>query len=333
MASSDLCAVGIDLGGTKVEIAIVDHGGRLLGRLKHPTDVEAGADAILSGITDAVKGLVEETGSTPLGVGAGLAGQIDRQGFVRFAPNLGWRDQPFQRDLSQALRLPVIVTNDVRAATWGEWLHGAGKGCDDLVCLFVGTGIGGGVISAGRVLSGCSNTAAELGHITIDLDGPPCTCGNRGCLEALAGGWAFARQAREAVSADPKAGAFLLQMAGEKPERLTAKLVAEAAKEDDPLAQRLVDEAARALTAGAVTLIHAFNPCRLILGGGVIEGLPHLIDVIARGVREKALPASVERLKVMRAELGGDAGVIGAAMLAIETFKSNDHRPESTKDT
>ncbi len=325
MTSSDLCAVGVDLGGTKVEIAIVDHGGNLLQRVRQPTDVEAGPGAILTGISDAVKSLIAETGSTPLGVGVGLAGQIDPgQGLVRFAPNLGWRDQPFQGDLSRALRLPVIVTNDVRAATWGEWLHGAGKECDDLVCLFVGTGIGGGVVSAGRVLSGCSNAAAELGHITVDLNGPPCTCGNRGCLESLAGGWAFARQARQAVSADPKAGALLLQMAGGKPERLTAKLVAEAAREDDPLAERLVDEAARALIAGAVTLIHAFNPCRLILGGGVIEGLPHLVDAIDRGLRARALPASTEPLKVLRAKLGGDAGVIGAAMLAIDTFKNTD---------
>ena len=324
MAFSDLCAVGVDLGGTKIEIAIVDHGGRLQQRVKHPTDVEAGPDAILAGITGAVRGLIAETGSTPIGVGVGLAGQVDsKQGLVRFAPNLGWRDLPFQRDLTRALQLPVIVTNDVRAATWGEWLHGAGKGCDDLVCLFVGTGIGGGVVSAGRVLSGCSNTAAELGHMTVDLNGPPCTCGNQGCLEALAGGWALARQAREATATE--AGALLLQMADGRPEALTAKLVADAAKAGDPLAERLIDEAARALTAGAVSLVHAFNPCRLILGGGVMEGLPHLVGVIDRGVRLKALPASTEPLQVLPAKLGGDAGVIGAATLAIETFKGTDH--------
>jgi glucokinase len=138
--------------------------------------------------------------SPPVG-GSGSAGQIDPEhGMVRFAPNLGWHNVPFQSDLAGALGLPVVVTNDVRAATWGEWLHGAGKGCNDLVCLFIGTGIGGGVVSGGKMLSGCSNTAGEVGHMIINLHGPPCSCGSRGCFEALAGGWAIARQAREAVS-------------------------------------------------------------------------------------------------------------------------------------
>jgi glucokinase len=101
---------------------------------------------------------------------------------VQFAPNLDWHDVPLQADLNESLDLPVTVMNDVRAATWGEWLHGAGQGCADLVCLFVGTGIGGGVVSGGRMLSGCSNTAVELGHITVDLHGPLCHCGNWGCL-------------------------------------------------------------------------------------------------------------------------------------------------------
>ncbi len=325
MKPAEISAIGVDLGGTKAETALVDRGGKLLQRLRRPTPVEAGPDAIISEITGAVKGLIAEGGSTPLGVGVGLAGQIDpRQGLVRFAPNLGWRDVPFQRNLSQALDLPVVVTNDVRAATWGEWLHGAGKGCDDLVCLFVGTGIGGGVVSGGRMLSGCSNTAGELGHMTIDLNGPLCTCGNQGCLEALAGGWALARQAREAVSADLKAGGLLLQMAGGRLEALTARIVAEAAKSDDPLAKGLMDAALRVLTAGAISLINAFNPCRLILGGGVIEGLPHLVDRISRGVRGRALPAAIGPLQVLPAKLGSDAGVIGAAMLAMRTFANKN---------
>jgi glucokinase len=327
MRLADPWAIGVDLGGTKIEVARVTNGGKLLERRRRPTQVEAGPDAIIAEIAGAVKDLIADGGSPPLGVGVGLAGQIDpHQGVVRFAPNLRWQEVPFQEELSQSLRLPVVVTNDVRAATWGEWLHGAGMGCDDLVCLFAGTGIGGGVVSGGKILSGCSNTAGELGHMTIDLNGPPCTCGNRGCLEALAGGWAIALHAKEAVNADPEAGAFLLRMAGGGFETITAKIVAEAAKAGDPLARRLVDSAAQALTAGAVSLINAFNPCRLILGGGVIEGLPYLVDQIDRGIRGRALPAATELLQVLPAELGKDAGVIGAAMLVIRTFKEKDHQ-------
>ena len=324
MGLTDRWAIGVDLGGTKIEVATVGDGGRLLGRLRRPTPVEAGPDGIIAAIAEASSTLIANRDSPPLGVGVGLAGQIGPQGLVRFAPNLGWQEVPFQKKLSQALRLPVLVTNDVRAATWGEWLHGAGTGCDDLLCLFVGTGIGGGVVSGGKVLSGCSNTAGELGHITIDLDGPLCTCGNRGCLEALAGGWAIARQAREAVRADPEAGAPLLHMAGGEMEAITARVVAEAFKAGDPLAGRLVDTVARALTAGAISLIHAFNPCRLILGGGVIDGLPRLVDQIGQAVHRRALPGATEPLQVLPSKLGGDAGVVGAATLAIRTFRKKE---------
>jgi glucokinase len=219
--------------------------------------------------------------------------------------------------------LPVVVTNDVRAAAWGEWLHGAGQGCDDLVCLFVGTGIGGGVVSGGRMLAGCSNAAGELGHITVDLHGPQCHCGNQGCLEALAGGWAIARRAQEAIAADPAAGTSLVQMAGGQQKAVTAKIVAQAFHAGDPLAQELVDEVAQALIAGAVGLVNAFNPCRLILGGGVIEGLPELVDRIDQGVCERALEAASAPLQVLPAQLKNDAGVVGAAALAMHSQRSD----------
>ncbi|MFN2243160.1 MAG: ROK family protein, partial [Anaerolineae bacterium] len=147
-----LWSVGVDLGGTKVEVAHVDADGHLQRRLRRPTDVKDGPKAVKLEIVDAVRELVEGAGSPPVGVGVGVAGQIEAgSGVVRFAPNLDWHDEPFQADLGEALGLPVVVTNDVRAAAWGEWLHGAGRGSDDLVCLFVGTGIGGGVVSGGQM--------------------------------------------------------------------------------------------------------------------------------------------------------------------------------------
>ena len=314
-------AIGVDLGGTKVEIAQVNGSGRLLERLRRPTLVQGGPEGVREEIVAAVKNLRDKAASPPVGVGVGLAAQIDpEQGMVHFAPNLGWRNVPFQEDLGKALGLPVVVTNDVRAATWGEWLHGAGRGCDDLVCLFVGTGIGAGVVSGGRMVSGCSNTAGEVGHMTIDLHGPSCTCGGRGCFEALAGGWAMARDAREAVSADPSPGASLLKLAGGRPEAITAEMVSLAAKEGDPLARRLIDSVVQALIAGCVSVVNAFNPCRLVLGGGVMEGSPELVERIDRGVRQRALSAATQLLQILPAQLKGDAGVIGAAVLAMQRF-------------
>ena len=291
-------AIGVDLGGTKVEVAMVDARGRILQRLKQPTEVAGGPEGIIAEIAGMVRQLREPgLPSAPIGLGVGVAGQITAAGgVVRFAPNLKWREVPLQDRLSRTLGLPVVITNDVRAATWGEWLHGAGQGAEDLICLFIGTGIGGGVVSGGRMLEGCTNTAGELGHLTTDLNGPPCTCGNRGCLEALAGGWAIARRAREAIREAPAAGKAFLQAAGLKepvaPEDIHAGAVAAAARLQDPLARLLVDEVARALIAGTVGLVNAFNPCRLILGGGVMQGLPELLDRIDAGIRRLALNAA-----------------------------------------
>ena len=324
MDSSEVWAIGVDLGGTKMEVAGVEADGKLRQKIRRPTQAERGPAAVKADLVAAIKTIKNSFGPLPVGVGVGVAGQIDSlNGMVRCSPNLGWEDEPCQEDLRQALGLPVFVANDVRAATWGEWLHGAGQGCADLICLFVGTGIGGGVVSGGQVLSGCSNSAGELGHITIDLNGPSCRCGKRGCLEALAGGWAIARRAQGLMAEDPRAGAFLLEIAVGKLEGVTAEMVAQASQKRDPLALRVIDEATEALIAGAASLVNAFNPCRLILGGGVIEGLPELVDRIAQGVREQALKAAAEPLQIVLSELHNDAGVVGAAALAMRSINKN----------
>jgi len=314
-------AVGVDLGATKVLVGLVDREGEIERKLRFTTRVEDGPKAILEEVAEGIRDLRANICSPLVGVGVGLAGQIDpTEGSVLFAPNLGWKNVPCQRDLSRALDLPVIVTNDVRAITLGEWLHGAGQGCTDLVCLFVGTGIGGGVVSAGKILCGSTNAAAEIGHLIIDIDGPPCTCGNRGCLEALAGGWAIARRAQEAVVRNPIAGKFLLETAGGEKASISAETVARAAQAGDPLATQLMNDVVRALVAGSVSLVHAFNPSSLILGGGVVEGAPELVRRVAEGVLQQAFAASTRGLQILPSKLKENAGIVGAAMLAIHTF-------------
>jgi glucokinase len=241
MAETGKWTVGVDLGGTKVEVARVDEGGAVRDSVRTPTRVGSGPIGIIADIVSAIKTLQTTSGTAPLAVGVGTAGQIDaKTGVVVFSPNLDWHEVPLREDLEKILALPVVVTNDVRAVTWGEWLHGAGRGFDDLICLFVGTGIGGGVVSAGRVLTGCTNTAGELGHMTIAVDGPQCTCGNRGCLEAMAGGWAIARQAQEMVLQDKARGRTLLEIAGSV-EAISAATVAQGADFGDPLSLTLTD--------------------------------------------------------------------------------------------
>lgn len=325
MKTEDTLTVGVDLGGTKIEVALVDATGSVLMRRGLATRIGEGPVVIQTEIIETVMDLRERAGAGPAALGIGVAGQVDPvTGTVHFAPNLQWREVPIGRVLRDALGMPVFVTNDVRAATWGEWLHGAGRGCGDIVCLFVGTGIGGGVVSGGRMLTGCSNTAGELGHITVDLDGPLCNCGNHGCMEALAGGWAIARRAREAVGNDPVAGALLLRKAGGRAEGINARAVSQAYAEGDPMASRILESAVRALAAGAVSLVNAFNPSLLILGGGVIEGLPWLVDRVDREVHRRALAVAGAPLQVIPSRLGNDAGVIGAGIMAMRLLTGDD---------
>ncbi len=325
MNTENTWTVGVDVGGTKIEVAGVDSTGSVLMRRRLATRISEGPAVIQSEIIETVLDLRDKAGTMPVGLGIGVAGQVDSvTGMVHFAPNLDWRDVPIGKVLGDALGLRIFVTNDVRAATWGEWLHGAGRGCDDIVCLFVGTGIGGGVVSGGRMLTGCTNTAGEVGHITVDLDGPLCHCGNHGCMEALAGGWAIARSAREAVEREPGAGALLLQKAGGHAEAINTRVVSEAAAEGDSMATGILESAARALAAGAVGLVNAFNPCRLILGGGVIEGVPWLVDRVNREVHRRALTMAGAPLQVLGSQLGNDAGVIGAAIMANRLLTGED---------
>jgi glucokinase len=318
MNTSGLWAIGIDVGGTKIEGARVASTGKAGLRIQKATEAQKGPEAVKKIILSVVKALRKSEDGPPCGVGIGMAGEIDPQtGSIRFWPNFGWKDVPFREDLARNLSIPVAVFNDVRAITWGEWKFGAGRECEDLICLYVGTGIGGGVISGGRLLSGSGNSAGEFGHITVSMGNRRCSCGNRGCLQALAGGRAIAEQAQEAVQGDPAAGAVLLQMAGGQVEGITARTVIQACKAGDGMAGTIMGRAAEALSAGLASLVNAFNPRRCILGGGVIEGMRELIPQVECRVRKMALPPAVENLQILPAQLGNDAGVVGAASLAM----------------
>ena len=324
-------AVGVDLGGTKVVTALVDENGAVIARDRAATGPLTDPSATIAEIAAAVRGVASVAKERVVGVGVGAAGQIDpATGTVRAAPNLGWTDVPLRVELEEALQLPVLVTNDVRAAAWGEWMYGAGQGMTDMVCLFVGTGIGGGIIAGGRLLTGCSGSAGELGHTIVDRNGPRCRCGSQGCLEALAGGWAIAAKAVEAVDSNPEAGGTLLTLAEGDREKLTAELVSQAAHQGDRLAQRLVVQAGEALAVGVASLVNAFNPCMVVLGGGVIEGMPELLQMVQSGVPDRALGPAVASLRIQKAALGENAGVIGAAALARERFGDSD--PATTGD-
>jgi glucokinase len=312
-------AIGVDLGGTNIDIAQVDEFGTIYKRLKLPTQASGGSESIKVKIVDAVKQICNDPKmSKPVGIGLGIAGQIERKtGLVKFAPNLGWENIHFQRDIEIDLDLIGISENDVRAAAWGEWMFGAGRGSDNVVCLFIGTGIGGGVITNGQLVCGTSNSAGEIGHIIVDLHGDLCSCGNYGCMESFAGGLAMARRAQQFINDGSYAGKELIALAGSV-ENITSRLIYTAAKSGDKLSNKVVNDAIDALVAGCISIIHMFNPEKLILGGGVIQGEPQIIDKIRTGVYQKAFKAATLNLEILPAQLADDSGVIGAASLAIQ---------------
>lgn len=307
-------ALGVDLGGTKLYVGLVDEAGKISSHELIKTSKE-GPNAVVADIINAAKKLSGKDEIAAIGVG--MAGQIEKgTGNVLFAPNLGWKNFHLGDELRKAFKIPVSITNDVRAAAWGEWLHGAGRGCSDLLCLFFGTGIGSGIVSGGRMLVGNDNAAGEVGHMTIDINGSKCSCGNTGCFETRAAGWGIAKRAKEVLAYDPAGGKGLLELAGGKVEAINAGHVFEAARNKVPVAMKVIEEAKEAMIAGVAGLVNAFNPRKVILGGGVIERNPELIEVIRQGVPKRALKATADNLEIVPTELKGDAGVIGAAAYA-----------------
>jgi glucokinase len=314
--------LGVDLGGTKVDTALVDASGKIIQSHYRLIDETRTPDIVIQNIIDSVNICSQQAGIKAQALGLGVAGQIDKEGgIVRDSPNLpGWHDVELRSRLEEALNIPVAINNDVRVITWGEWQHGSGKGLNDLACVFVGTGIGGGIVSNGKLLEGCDNTAGELGHLTVVAGGRKCRCPNEGCLEAYAGGWAIAERAQDIVRANPEAGRTLTSLAGDV-SKITAATVSEGYKNGDPLAQRLVKDTGRYLAAGLVSIVNALNHCLLILGGGVIYGLPDYLALVEKKVRAQALPTPARNLRITLGALGNKAGVIGAAALARQLVK------------
>ncbi|MDQ6827404.1 MAG: ROK family protein [Gemmatimonadota bacterium] len=310
-----ILALGIDIGGTKIKLGLIDEEGRVVESHRQETNAKSGAAAVIASIA---AGAREAFGADLRGAkmaGVAVAGQVDADGVVTGAPNLGWTGLPLRAELQRALGIPCSVVNDVRAAAWAEWRFGAGRGSDDVVVLFIGTGIGGAIVSGGRMLEGYANSAGEIGHTTIIADGRQCHCRNRGCLEAYVGGWAIGDRARIAAQQSPERASLLIQLAGSV-ENISASTVDQANTKRDPLAAELVRDTGRFLGAGCVSFVNGFNPERLILGGGVIDGLPELVALAENVVRERALPSALGGLTIVPAGLANDAPMIGAATVA-----------------
>ncbi|MBI4593316.1 MAG: ROK family protein [Candidatus Rokubacteria bacterium] len=286
--------------------------GQILARAESLTEAQRGPAAVLDALERLLRNLLaRHPGVTAIGVAS--AGQIDRRtGSVVYAPNLDWRDVPLGARLSAALGRPVTVENDVRAAAWGEFRFGAGAGAGSLVAVFVGTGVGSGAVLGGALWRGAGNVAGEIGHTQVVVDGLPCPCGRHGCLEQYASGSGFQRRLRAALTAGRPTRLAVLT-AGD-PAWLTAAMVRTATEEGDAVAREVWADAERSLTMAVANYVTLVNPEVLVLGGGVIETVPPLFDVVAAGVRELTTVLA-RSVRIERARLGDWSGVVGAACL------------------
>jgi glucokinase len=308
-------AVGVDLGGTKLLTALVTDRGTVLARERVATPQD-GPPSVVAAIAETVSAVLRATGATPdqcRGIAVGAPGPLDpRTGVVYEPPNLpGWRNVPLADMLRSRLGMPAHVENDANAAALGEWWMGAGRGVRDLVYMVVGTGIGGGIISGDTLWQGVSGTAGEIGHTTIDVNGPRCGCGRPGHLEAMASGPAIARMAREAMAAGRTS--VLRSLAGGDPARVTAATVAQAAAQGDAVAAEVFERAGFYIGVGVANLLNLLNPARVIIGGGVSRAGELLFAPVRRTVRALAFERPAADAEVVPAQLGDDVGAIGAA--------------------
>lgn len=315
---SEQIYVGVDLGGTAIKVGICDAEGKLLHTFEGPTEVAKGPDTVMDNIEKYVRLIVEQSPydwSQVAGVGAGVAGFTNvKEGIIILAPNVGFKDVPIRSILEERLGKPVKIDNDANVAALGEVWSGAGKGIDHCVCYTLGTGVGGGIIINGRIVQGFSGLAGELGHMAVipDLEAIQCGCGKMGCLETVSSATGIIRMANDAVERGDRTSLSLV-------ESITAKDVFDAAKAGDEVADRIVSRAAyylgKAMAAVAVTL----NPERFIIGGGVSKAGEFLFEQI-RETFMKLTPDPVTRgVSIVPAELGNDAGMIGAAGLFLRS--------------
>lgn len=307
--------VAVDLGGTRVRVALAGDELILVARREERTDHSAGPESVLAEIARLVNAALQDAGVSAAHISRVVVaspGPLNGSTGVVFSPpNMpGWGEVALGAELEDRLHMPVTIVNDANAAAVGEMMAGAGSGCKNVVYLTVSTGIGAGVIIDGNLLEGASGAAGEIGHMTVDLHGPICNCGNIGCLEALASGTGIACRFSERLAA----GARSSVTSG-----ATAAEIAAGAAAGDETAASVVNDAYTALAFGVVNCIHIFNPDIVIIGGGVVVHSPQIFGAINVIVAQYALPVARAAARVVPAALGEDAGLVGAAATARET--------------
>ena len=312
--------VGVDLGGTKILSGVFNHSLESAGVTKLSTKSQRGVDKVVERIARCVQDSVDEADLTlkqVAGLGIGAPGAVDfGSGTVIFAPNLeGWKDVPLKKELEKQLGVPVFVENDCNIAALGVYVSELKSKPRSMVGIFVGTGIGGGIIANGELYSGFGHTAGEIGHMVIDVNGPKCGCGNKGCFEALASRTAIFQQIKAGIKDNQKT--ILTEMLGNDLDDLRSGDLRKAIRRGDKFVDRIVEGAAEYIGIATANLVNILNPEVVVLGGGVIEALAdEMMSVIVETATDYAMPGAMKGVEIVASKLGDSAGITGAAVLA-----------------
>ncbi|MDE0554413.1 MAG: ROK family glucokinase [Candidatus Poribacteria bacterium] len=316
----DANVIGVDMGGTKILSAVIDAEGQILGTAKVPTKADKGAAEVIDRIADCIRKAIDKSGvdsESIQAVGIGAPGPLDpATGVVIFAPNLGWKDVPLKAELEARVGFSTFVDNDVNVGTLGEHVFGAGRGVQNVVGIFVGTGIGGGIILNGKLFHGASKTAGEVGHIIVKAGGPRCGCGRRGCLEAIASRTAMTKQFQKAILKKGKKS-VISKLTGGDLRAIRSGVLAKAVRLNDKLTLKIFKKVTKYLGIGIGSIVNFLNPEMIVLGGGVVEALDDtFLDDIRAAAKKYSLPNTLDGVQIVRAELGDNSGILGAAALA-----------------
>jgi len=324
MRTRDPLILGIDLGGTKILTSVISPRGEMLSRDHSVTPAAKGPDGVIQAILESADRALERA-DIPIdrlsAIGVGAPGLADTEaGILYTSPNLpGWKDVPLRDIIQEKLKKKAFLINDGNAAALGEYYFGAAKGTSHFIYVTISTGIGGGIVVDGKILNGSKGMAGEVGHMTIADEGPPCHCGNRGCWEALASGTALAKAAQKRIEAG--ADTTILSLAEGKIDKVTAQTVQTAAEKGDPIANELILKTAYYFGVGLANLVNIFNPEMIVIGGGLSNMGDRLLQPAYRVAGERSFNRAYRMVRFVRAALGRNSGVLGAAAFALEEMK------------
>jgi len=311
--------LAVDLGGSKILTAVVNAKGEMLSSDRRTTPAAKGPGVVIQAILDSIKRAISQAGITAAQLAAiciGAPGLSNPEtGVIFTSPHLpGWKDVPLKTIVEEETGIKTLLVNDANAAALGEMYFGAAKGARNFIYITISTGIGGGIVIDGEIYAGSLGTAGEIGHMTIDTNGPKCNCGNTGCWETLASGTALAREAKQRISGGAKTS--ILEYADGDVNKVNAETVHKAAQQGDTLAKELIARTSYYIGVGLTNLINIFNPELIIIGGGLANIGDILLEPAYKVAGERAYKVAFESVRFARAELGKNSGVIGAAAYA-----------------